>query len=46
MAQPKRFADIAAALPTETRMYVPKVCATITVRTGVPPGKIPSPRAG
>jgi membrane-bound lytic murein transglycosylase D len=40
------FADIAAALPTETRMYVPKVCATITVRTGVPPGKIPSPRAG
>ena len=40
------FADIAAALPTETRMYVPKVCATIAVRAGVPPDQIPSPRAG
>ena len=40
------FAEIAAALPTETRMYVPKVCATISVRAGVSPDRIPSPRAG
>jgi membrane-bound lytic murein transglycosylase D len=37
------FASIASALPSETRMYVPKVCATIAVRTGVPPEKLPSP---
>jgi membrane-bound lytic murein transglycosylase D len=30
------FADIAGALRSETRMYVPKVCATIAVRAGVP----------
>ena len=35
------FAEIAPALPSETRMYVPKVCATIAVRTGVPPDRIP-----
>jgi membrane-bound lytic murein transglycosylase D len=40
------FAEVAAALPTETRMYVPKVCATIAVRAGVSPDRIPSPRAG
>jgi membrane-bound lytic murein transglycosylase D len=28
------FAGIAAALPAETRMYVPKVCALVSVRTG------------
>lgn len=28
------FAQIANALPAETRMYVPKVCALIKVRTG------------
>jgi len=28
------FAGIAAALPAETRMYVPKVCALVAVRTG------------
>ena len=39
----KTFADIAAALPTETRMYVPKVCATIAVRTGVTPEKLAAP---
>jgi membrane-bound lytic murein transglycosylase D len=39
------FAEIAASLPSETRMYVPKVCATIAVRAGVSPDKIPSPRA-
>jgi peptidoglycan lytic transglycosylase D len=28
------FAGIASALPSETRMYVPKVCATVAARTG------------
>jgi len=41
----KSFADISGALSAETRMYVPKVCATIAVRTGVTPEKIPSPRS-
>lgn len=42
------FAAIASSLPSETRMYVPKVCATIAVRTGVQPGDLaaPVPRAG
>lgn len=40
----RNFAGIAAALPSETRMYVPKVCATIAVRAGLPPEKIPAPR--
>ena len=39
------FAEIAGSLPSETRMYVPKVCATIAVRAGVTPDKIASPRA-
>lgn len=39
------FAGIAPALPSETRMYVPKVCATIAVRSGVPPDRLPPPRA-
>jgi membrane-bound lytic murein transglycosylase D len=39
------FAEIAGSLPSETRMYVPKVCATIAVRAGISPNKIPSPRA-
>ncbi|MBI5767221.1 MAG: lytic transglycosylase domain-containing protein [Verrucomicrobia bacterium] len=38
------FPAIASALPAETRMYVPKVCALIATRTGVPPEKIASPR--
>lgn len=29
------FADIAASLPAETQMYVPKVLATIEARTGI-----------
>jgi membrane-bound lytic murein transglycosylase D len=37
------YAGIAEALPAGTRMYVPKVCALIAVRAGVPPEKIPSP---
>ena len=32
------FTAIADALPAETRMYVPKVCALIATRAGVPPG--------
>ena len=39
------FAGIAAALPSETRMYVPKVCATIAVRAGMTPERIPPPRS-
>ncbi|MEO6875591.1 MAG: lytic transglycosylase domain-containing protein, partial [Opitutaceae bacterium] len=39
------FADISAALSNETRMYVPKVCATIAVRTGVSPAKLAAPRS-
>jgi hypothetical protein len=31
----KTFAGIAASLPAETRMYVPKVLAILQVRTGV-----------
>ena len=36
----KSFTAIADALPAETRMYVPKVCALIALRAGVPPEKI------
>ncbi len=36
----KTYADIAASLPTETRMYVPKVLATLAVRAGVTPDKL------
>jgi membrane-bound lytic murein transglycosylase D len=41
----KTYAGIASALPAETRMYVPKVCALVATRTGVSPEKIPPPRA-
>lgn len=34
--QAKDFAGIADALPAETRMYVPKVCALVATRTGTP----------
>jgi membrane-bound lytic murein transglycosylase D len=37
------YAGIAEALPAGTRMYVPKVCALIAVRAGVPPERIPGP---
>ena len=40
------FAGIAGVLPSETRMYVPKVCALIAVRTGVTVEKIGNPRVG
>ena len=39
----KTFAGIASALPAETRMYVPKVCALIATRANVPPERIPVP---
>ena len=35
------FAGIAAALPSETRMYVPKVCALVAVRTGASLERLP-----
>jgi membrane-bound lytic murein transglycosylase D len=38
------FAAIADALPAETRMYVPKVCALIAMRAGVQPESIAAPR--
>lgn len=40
------FSEIASALPSETRMYVPKVCATIAVRAGVTPDQLAPPRTG
>ena len=36
----KTFAEIAPALSVETRLYVPKVCATVALRTGVAPENI------
>jgi membrane-bound lytic murein transglycosylase D len=40
----KTYAGIAAALPAETRLYVPKVCALVANRAGVAPEKIPAAR--
>jgi hypothetical protein len=37
------FAGVADALPGETRMYVPKVCALIDVRAGIAPENIGAP---
>jgi membrane-bound lytic murein transglycosylase D len=42
----KDFAGIASALPAETRMYVPKVCALVAVRAGVSPDRIAPPKGG
>jgi membrane-bound lytic murein transglycosylase D len=39
------FTAIADALPAETRMYVPKVCALIATRAGVTPDKLARPRS-
>jgi membrane-bound lytic murein transglycosylase D len=41
--QAERFADIADALPAETRMYVPKVLATLAVRENVTLDKLAPP---
>lgn len=37
------FNGIAAVLPSETRMYVPKVLATIELREGIDPSQISAP---
>lgn len=42
----KDFAGIAAVLPNETRMYVPKVYAIVALRTGVTPEELPPPKTG
>lgn len=41
----KDFAGIAEHLPAETRLYVPKVLATVRVRAGVAPGELAAPGA-
>ena len=38
------FSGIAGTLPVETRLYVPKVCATVALRTGVAPGNLAAPK--
>ncbi len=38
------FAAIASDLPAETRLYVPKVLATLELREGVSPGALPAPK--
>lgn len=38
------FAQIAAALPSETRLYVPKVFATLSVRENLDPATLAAPR--
>ncbi len=38
------FAEIAHTLPSETRLYVPKVLATLAVREGISPSALPAPR--
>lgn len=42
----RTFGAIAPSLPAETRMYVPKVLATVQIRTGVAPGLLAAPKAG
>ena len=38
------FSGIVRTLPVETRLYVPKVCATVALRTGVSPEEIAAPK--
>ncbi len=40
----KTYAEIASLLPAETRMYVPKVLATIAVRGALQPNELAAPR--
>jgi membrane-bound lytic murein transglycosylase D len=40
----KTYAEIAGLLPAETRMYVPKVLATLAVRASLSPGELAPPR--
>jgi len=42
-ADAKTFAEIADSLPTETRLYVPRVLATLAVREGADPAKLSAP---
>jgi len=42
----RTFGAIAPSLPAETRMYVPKVLATVQIRTGVAPGVLAAPKTG
>ncbi|MCX6938068.1 MAG: lytic transglycosylase domain-containing protein [Verrucomicrobia bacterium] len=44
-AEEKTFAGIAPALSTETRLYVPKVLATLAEREGVEPEKLAAPKS-
>ncbi len=44
--QTKTFSAIAPHLPSETRMYVPKVLATIYHREGIAPEQLPPPAGG
>ncbi len=39
----KTYSEIASVLPAETRMYVPKVLATLAVRTATAPGELAAP---
>lgn len=41
----KTFEAIEDSLPVETQMYVPKVMATVALREGVDPAKLPAPTA-
>jgi membrane-bound lytic murein transglycosylase D len=40
------FSAIASHLPAETRMYVPKVLATVYHREGIEPRDLPPPAGG
>lgn len=40
----REYATIAGNLPAETRMYVPKVLALVSARSGLAPEAIPAPR--
>jgi membrane-bound lytic murein transglycosylase D len=40
----RTFDSIAALLPVETQMYVPRVRETIRIREGIDPARIPAPR--
>jgi membrane-bound lytic murein transglycosylase D len=40
----KTYAEIASLLPAETRMYVPKVLATLAVRAALSPGELAPPQ--
>ena len=44
--QATTFAKISPSLPVETRLYVPKIYATIALRTGVPPERLAEENPG